>query len=135
MYVCVRVAFLVFNSLISVITSSIDTFKNLNFLPVVMFLIASILGCFLYSKIVFRYDCELLSAHGSVSLYSRIFKFVIALNKLFKTVAFLSSLLIIPSPSTRNVLLLGLILPNNRSLIAFQDCLFSAISSSFFCFL
>ena len=63
------VAFLVFNLLISVITSSIDTCRKLNFSPVVMFLIAYILGCFLYFKITFRGGCEI-STRGSVPLYS-----------------------------------------------------------------
>ena len=74
---------LVFNFLISLITFSIDTFKKMNFSPIITFLIEPMLGCFLYL---------ILSARGSVPLHSGIIKFLIALkNKLFKTVGFLST--------------------------------------------
>ena len=67
------VVFLVFNFLISAITSSVDTSKKLNISRVVIILIASILKCFLYLKIVFGTGCEILSACGSVKLKSVFF--------------------------------------------------------------
>ena len=88
--------------------------------------------CFVYSKIAFGNGCEILSVGGSVPLNSGIFKFVLALNtKLFKSVAFPSSSLVILSTTTRNMLLLDLLLSDNRSLIVSQNCFLSAMFFSF----
>ena len=57
--------FLVFNFLISFTTSSNDTFKNTNCHFVLTFLVASILGWFLYLKIPFKTGCEILSMRVS----------------------------------------------------------------------
>lgn len=57
---------------------------------------------FLYLKIAFKTGCQTLSVRVSATWYSGIFKFLTALEKnLFKTVAFLPSLLMILSPSTK----------------------------------
>ena len=104
----------------------------MNFSFVAICSIASIQGCFLYSKVAFRNCCDILSVLGSVPLNSGIFKFVFALStKSFKTVVFMLSSLMISSPTTRNTLLLDSILPDNRSLIVFQKLLSSAVFFSF----
>ena len=56
------------------------------------FLVASILGWFLYLRIPFKTGCEILSTRVSAPWYFAILKFLAALEKnLFKTVEFLPS--------------------------------------------
>ena len=74
------VVLLVFNFLISVITSSVDFLQKLNISPVAIFLLVSILGCFLYLKIAFRTRYEILSSGGSVQLKSVLLLFELLLN-------------------------------------------------------